>query len=213
MGLVPHGRSAVLAVLLSLAVGSGTAANAAACRECTAGQACWVYPRCGCRPPRGLWHLAGDHPKAGPRGVPRLWRVHGAPVHRPGVRAGTLAGPGAASLGLPAWTVAGAAVGRPGTPAGGGRRCVQHVHALFEHRHWLSPRPRPRPRTRGPGAQVFGGKVVRAPSGVMHGKTSPVFHNDTGLLAGLGNPFKAARYHSLVIEKDSCPEELEVTAW
>lgn len=55
--------------------------------------------------------------------------------------------------------------------------------------------------------------MVRAPSGVMHGKTSPVFHTDTGLLAGLDNPFKAARYHSLVIEKDSCPEELEVTAW
>lgn len=61
--------------------------------------------------------------------------------------------------------------------------------------------------------QVFGGNVVRAPGGVMHGKTSPVFHSDTGLLAGLDNPFKAARYHSLVIEKGSCPEELEVTAW
>lgn len=61
--------------------------------------------------------------------------------------------------------------------------------------------------------QVFGGNVVRAPCGVMHGKTSPVFHTDVGLLEGLDNPFKAARYHSLVIEKDSCPEELEVTAW
>ncbi|PSC67532.1 anthranilate synthase component II [Micractinium conductrix] len=61
--------------------------------------------------------------------------------------------------------------------------------------------------------QVFGGNVVRAPSGVMHGKTSPVWHTNTGLVEGLDNPFKAARYHSLVIEKDSCPEELEVTAW
>ncbi|KAI7840842.1 hypothetical protein COHA_005488 [Chlorella ohadii] len=61
--------------------------------------------------------------------------------------------------------------------------------------------------------QVFGGNVVRAPCGVMHGKTSPVFHTNTGLLEGLDNPFKAARYHSLVIEKDSCPEDLEVTAW
>ncbi|KAI3426122.1 hypothetical protein D9Q98_008500 [Chlorella vulgaris] len=61
--------------------------------------------------------------------------------------------------------------------------------------------------------QVFGGSVVRAPSGVMHGKTSPVFHVDSGLLEGLDNPFKAARYHSLVIDKESCPEELEVTAW
>jgi anthranilate synthase component 2 len=47
----------------------------------------------------------------------------------------------------------------------------------------------------------------------MHGKTSPVFHVDSGLLEGLDNPFKAARYHSLVIDKESCPEELEVTAW
>lgn len=61
--------------------------------------------------------------------------------------------------------------------------------------------------------QVFGGNVVRAPSGVMHGKTSPVFHTSVGLLEGLDNPFKAARYHSLVIDKESCPEELEVTAW
>lgn len=61
--------------------------------------------------------------------------------------------------------------------------------------------------------QVFGGRVVRAPSGVMHGKTSPVWHTDTGLLQGLDNPFKAARYHSLVIDKGSCPEDLEVTAW
>ena len=93
--------------------------------------------------------------------------------------------------------------------------------------------------------QVFGGAIVRAPGGVMHGKTSLVFHNNTGLLKvrcpschqtggfaclscmhgypsdiaspcmlqGLDNPFEAARYHSLVIDKDSCPEELEVTAW
>lgn len=128
--------------------------------------------------------------------------------------------------------------------------------------------------------QSFGGRVIRAPCGVMHGKTSDVFHTNTGLLEvcgwcgcvsewvggvkvwmwgvhsgrhvhlaqkhhlhlprhlythihthtctptptytyihtpchtqGLDNPFKAARYHSLVIEKDTCPEELEVTAW
>lgn len=61
--------------------------------------------------------------------------------------------------------------------------------------------------------QVFGGRVIRAPSGVMHGKTSPVFHTNTGLLQGLENPFNAARYHSLVIDKDSCPDVLEVTAW
>ncbi|DBB12625.1 TPA: Ankyrin repeat and SOCS box protein 2 [Trebouxia sp. C0006] len=61
--------------------------------------------------------------------------------------------------------------------------------------------------------QVFGGDVVRAPSGVMHGKTSPVHHKDSGLLKGLSNPFLAARYHSLVIAKDSVPDVLEVTAW
>lgn len=61
--------------------------------------------------------------------------------------------------------------------------------------------------------QVFGGKVIRAPSGVMHGKTSLVYHTNEGLLKGLDNPFKAARYHSLVIERDSCPDELEITAW
>jgi anthranilate synthase component II len=63
--------------------------------------------------------------------------------------------------------------------------------------------------------QVFGGDIVRAPEGVMHGKTSPVFHNGdkTGLLGGLSSPFLAARYHSLVIDKNTCPSDLEVTAW
>lgn len=61
--------------------------------------------------------------------------------------------------------------------------------------------------------EAFGGDVVRAPTGVMHGKTSPVFHTDVGILNGLENPFQAARYHSLVIDKASCPEDLEVTAW
>jgi anthranilate synthase component 2 len=61
--------------------------------------------------------------------------------------------------------------------------------------------------------QAFGGKVIRAPSGLMHGKTSPVTHLNKGVLKGLASPFKAARYHSLVIEKESCPECLEVIAW
>lgn len=60
--------------------------------------------------------------------------------------------------------------------------------------------------------QAFGGKVVRAPF-VMHGKTSPVFHNNTGVFKGLKNPFQATRYHSLVIEKESIPDCLEITAW
>ncbi|CAI5477775.1 unnamed protein product [Closterium sp. Yama58-4] len=66
--------------------------------------------------------------------------------------------------------------------------------------------------------QAYGGRIVRAPGGVMHGKTSPVLHSmadsDSGLLAGLPSPFTACRYHSLVIDKDTFPEnELEVTAW
>ncbi len=60
--------------------------------------------------------------------------------------------------------------------------------------------------------QALGGKVIRAPF-VMHGKTSPVYHNNKGVFAGLKNPFQATRYHSLVIEKESIPECLEITAW
>ena len=60
--------------------------------------------------------------------------------------------------------------------------------------------------------QAFGGKVIRAKQ-VMHGKTSMVYHSDSGVFAGLSNPFEATRYHSLVIEQDSLPDCLEVTAW
>ena len=60
--------------------------------------------------------------------------------------------------------------------------------------------------------QVFGGEIVRARS-VMHGKTSPIYHNNQGVFAGLSNPFVATRYHSLVIDAASLPECLEVTAW
>ncbi|MBM3799268.1 MAG: aminodeoxychorismate/anthranilate synthase component II [Actinobacteria bacterium] len=58
---------------------------------------------------------------------------------------------------------------------------------------------------------VFGGRVVRAPE-LMHGKTSQVEHHDTGMFAGLPNPLTATRYHSLVIEPETLPECLEVTA-
>lgn len=60
--------------------------------------------------------------------------------------------------------------------------------------------------------QVFGGRVVRAGQ-VMHGKTSPIVHNNLGVFHGLSNPFEATRYHSLVVEKGSLPDCLEVTAW
>ena len=61
-------------------------------------------------------------------------------------------------------------------------------------------------------AQAFGGRVVRAPQ-LMHGKTSPVHHNNGGVFAGLPDPLTATRYHSLIAERSSLPECLEVTAW
>ncbi len=60
--------------------------------------------------------------------------------------------------------------------------------------------------------QAFGGKIVHA-SEIMHGKTSMIHHKDIGVFKGLSNPLEATRYHSLVIEKDSLPDCLEVTAW
>lgn len=61
-------------------------------------------------------------------------------------------------------------------------------------------------------AQVYGGKVVRAKE-LMHGKTSPVHHSDQGVFAGLPNPLTATRYHSLIAERESLPDCLEITAW
>ena len=60
--------------------------------------------------------------------------------------------------------------------------------------------------------QAFGGKIVRAAS-LMHGKTSPIHHDNQGLFAGLANPFDATRYHSLIVERETLPDCLRVTAW
>ena len=60
--------------------------------------------------------------------------------------------------------------------------------------------------------QAFGGKVVHAKK-LMHGKTSMIHHDGEGVFAGLANPFEATRYHSLVVERDSLPDCLEITAW
>jgi anthranilate synthase component 2 len=60
--------------------------------------------------------------------------------------------------------------------------------------------------------QVFGGKVISAPV-LMHGKTSEIYHTNVGVFQGLPNPFTATRYHSLAIERESLPEQLEITAW
>lgn len=60
--------------------------------------------------------------------------------------------------------------------------------------------------------QAFGGKIVQAQQ-IMHGKTSAIYHNNTSVFKDLPDPFEATRYHSLVIEPDSLPECLEITAW
>ena len=60
--------------------------------------------------------------------------------------------------------------------------------------------------------QACGGKVVRARQ-VMHGKTSPIYHSGEGVFRNLPSPYTATRYHSLVVEKDSLPDCLEMTAW
>ncbi len=60
--------------------------------------------------------------------------------------------------------------------------------------------------------QAFGARIVHARQ-VMHGKTSPIYHGDKGIFSGLNNPYQATRYHSLIIEKESLPNCLEITAW
>lgn len=60
--------------------------------------------------------------------------------------------------------------------------------------------------------ELYGGRVVRAPE-LVHGKTSPIHHEGVGVFAGLPSPFPATRYHSLVVDRDSVPDVLEVTAW
>ena len=59
---------------------------------------------------------------------------------------------------------------------------------------------------------VFGGEVVRAER-LMHGKTSPIYHDGTSVFKGLSDPFDATRYHSLLVERSSLPKELRITAW
>jgi len=60
--------------------------------------------------------------------------------------------------------------------------------------------------------QAFGGNIIRAKQ-IMHGKTSQVYHENKGVFAGLPNPFEATRYHSLVIERETLPDCLDITAW
>lgn len=60
--------------------------------------------------------------------------------------------------------------------------------------------------------QIFGGKIISAPL-LMHGKTSEIYHTGVGVFQNLPNPFTATRYHSLVIDRETCPDILEITAW
>jgi anthranilate synthase component 2 len=60
--------------------------------------------------------------------------------------------------------------------------------------------------------QAFGGRVIHAKT-LMHGKVSPIHHAGAGVFRGLPSPFNATRYHSLAIERESCPADLEITAW
>jgi anthranilate synthase component II len=60
--------------------------------------------------------------------------------------------------------------------------------------------------------QAFGGKIIKAKT-LMHGKTSLIHHNNTGVFKNLPNPYTATRYHSLVIERETIPDCLEITAW
>lgn len=60
--------------------------------------------------------------------------------------------------------------------------------------------------------QAFGGKIIKAQT-LMHGKTSLIHHNNTGVFKNLPNPYTATRYHSLVIERETMPDCLEITAW
>ena len=60
--------------------------------------------------------------------------------------------------------------------------------------------------------QVFGGRVIRAPR-LMHGKTSLMYHEEDSVFTGLNNPMEATRYHSLIVEKETLPECLEITSW
>ncbi len=60
--------------------------------------------------------------------------------------------------------------------------------------------------------EAFGGKIVHAKK-IMHGKTSMMYHNNSGVFSNLNLPFEATRYHSLVIEKDSLPDCFEITSW
>ncbi len=60
--------------------------------------------------------------------------------------------------------------------------------------------------------EVFGGQVVRAAE-LMHGKTSPVYHTNQGVFKDIASPFTATRYHSLIVDRSTCPPVLEITAW
>ena len=86
---------------------------------------------------------------------------------------------------------------------------IAEIEALQPERIVISPGPCTPHQAIG---QAFGGEVIRARQ-VMHGKVSPVFHENQGVFAGLNNPLTVTRYHSLVVRRDPLPDCLEMTAW
>lgn len=86
--------------------------------------------------------------------------------------------------------------------------CLPLIHAAAEHRIPLMGVCLGHQAI----GQAFGGRVIRAPE-PMHGKLSDVFHEGRGLMADLPSPFKATRYHSLIVEKETLPDCLEATSW
>ena len=94
----------------------------------------------------------------------------------------------------------------PGTPADSGVS-IEAIYNLGPHIHVLGVCLGHQAI-----ATVYGGKVVRADR-ILHGKTSMIFHDGRNIYQNLSNPFEAVRYHSLIVEKDSLPDSLEISAW
>ena len=94
----------------------------------------------------------------------------------------------------------------PGTPADSGVS-IEAIHNLGSNIHVLGVCLGHQAI-----ATVYGGKVIRADR-ILHGKTSMIFHDGRSIYQNLSNPFEAVRYHSLIVEKDSLPDCLEISAW
>ena len=109
--------------------------------------------------------------------------------------------------------VAGRGRGGPDHLAGPGRRRTRRGFRWRPSRRWPAcARCWASASATSASGRLYGGRIVRAPAPV-HGKTSAIYHDGQGVFAGLPNPFQATRYHSLVIDRETCPADLEITAW